>query len=122
MAAPSPKDRAARVLPERAVERLDRLAFWGRRARVRAIRGVAGALGFNIVQKGDYYSTLPDLSEIEGTRERWNRPSELVGVEVDLVAMREHLDGLADRWDDEYVATAGSCATAMSSSSTPRTR
>jgi hypothetical protein len=105
MTALTPKQRAARLLPERTVDQLDRLAFWGRRARVRAVRGLAGALGFNIVQKADYYSTLPVLSELESTRARWNKPSQLVGIDVDVVGMRKLLDQLADRWEADFETT-----------------
>ena len=108
MTALSPKQRAARILPTRTVEQLDRLAYWGRRGRVRAVRGLAGALGFNIVKRDDYYSTLPVLADLEATRARWDRPSELVGIDLDLPGMRKRLDELVDRWEADFRATTGS--------------
>ncbi|HJR25580.1 MAG TPA: class I SAM-dependent methyltransferase [Acidimicrobiales bacterium] len=107
MTALSAKQRAQRVLPARMVERLDRLAFQGRRARIRAVRGLAGAAGFNIVKKDDYYSTLPVLSALEATRAQWDRPSPLVGLHVDVDAMRVRLLDLADRWEVEFSERAG---------------
>ena len=65
---------AGRLLPGSAVSRLDRLLFTLRHGRIRAIHRLFGALGFNIVRKADYYSTLPVLGEIERTRARWDRP------------------------------------------------
>lgn len=106
----SNKQRAAAFLPGFVVEWLDRLVFRWRRGRIRLARRVAGAFGYNIVKRDDYYSVLPVLEEIEQTRERWDRPSELVGVAVDVPALRKRLEGLADRWEDDYVRRAGAWA------------
>ena len=102
----SAKQRAARYLPAYLVDLLDRLAFRMRRVRVRAIHRLFGLFGYNIVKKADYYSTLPVLAEITATRNRWHRPSELAGLDVDLAAMRARLANLADRWEPDFVATA----------------
>lgn len=105
---PSAKQRAQRFLPAFVVDRLDRIVFLLRRARVRAVHRAAGRLGYNIVKRADYYSTLPVLSEIENTRARWDRPSELAGLDVDLPAMKERLASLADRWEADFRRSAGS--------------
>ena len=104
-ARPALRQRVARLLPGPLVTRLDRLVFAARRARIRTAMRIAGRLGFNIVKKADYYSTLPVLAEIEATRDRWDRPSALAGISVDLPSMRTTLSGLADRWEDEFAAT-----------------
>lgn len=104
---PSAKQRVARVLPSAAVRGLDRLVFRARRARIRGVQRVFGALGYNVVKKADYYSTLPVLAEIEQTRARWDRPSELVGVDADVASMSETLSGLVQRWEAEYAADTG---------------
>jgi len=52
-------------------------------------------LGVNVVRTADYYSPLPVLSELERTRERWDRPSELPGLSVDLESMEERLRRIA---------------------------
>lgn len=103
----SARSRAAQVLPDATVDRLDRLVFDARRARIRAVRGAFARLGYNVSRRADYYSPLPVLEDIERTRARWDRPSTLPGVSVDLPAMRERLHGLADRWEVEFRAATG---------------
>lgn len=104
---PSAKQRAARFLPAAVVGFLDRLVFGVRRARIRAVRKVFGALGYNVVKRADYYSTLPVLEDIEKTRERWDRPSALTGITTDVPGMKKLLDELATRWETEFLATTG---------------
>jgi predicted O-methyltransferase YrrM len=106
----SAKQRAAKVLPPRLVEGLDRAVFRARRGRIRAVRRAFAAAGYNVVRRADYYSTLPVLEEIEHTRDRWDRPSQLVGIDVDLPAMRERLAALVADWEDDFQAAAGSYA------------
>lgn len=103
----SPKQRAARILPSAVVQILDTLVFRFRRARIRAVQGFFGLLGYNVVKKADYYSTLPVLLEIEATRARWDRPSELVGLDVDVPVLAKTLQELAGRWEDEFLAETG---------------
>lgn len=104
---PSPKQRFARFLPERVVEALDRFVFSIRRWRIRSTRRAFGVLGLNVVKKADYYSTLPVLDEIERTRERWDRPSSLTGLDVDVSAMMKRLDELYGRWEQEFAEVTG---------------
>lgn len=101
------KQRLQGVLPTALVEALDRLVFVLRRARIRTARRFFALVGFNVVKRRDYYSTLPVLEEIEQTRERWDRPSELPGVAYDVEAMKDRLTALADKWEDDFAAGAG---------------
>jgi hypothetical protein len=101
------KAQAARLLPGRAIERLDRAAFRSRQLRVRGVRRVFGSLGYNVAKRGDYYSPLPVLEDLERTRARWDRPSGLAGVAADLPAIRGRLDQLAHRWNAEFDAVTG---------------
>lgn len=101
------KQRAARWLPATLVDRLDRLVFVLRERRIRLIHRAFGLLGLNIVKRRDYYSTLPVLDEIAATRDRWDRPSALVGLDLDLPQMAARLGELADRWEAEFVAETG---------------
>ena len=103
----SPKQRVARFLPGVVVELLDRVVFRLRRFRIRAVQGFAGLFGYNVVKRADYYSTLPVLSEIEQSRARWDRPSELVGVDADVAGMAKTLQGLAETWEREYAEATG---------------
>jgi hypothetical protein len=101
------KARAAEHLSPEWVERLDRLAFRTRQARLGAIRRGFGALGYNVARKADYYSPLPVLDEIRKTRSRWDRPSELPGLDVDVEALAATLVKLAESWEDDFVETCG---------------
>jgi hypothetical protein len=101
------KQRAAVFLPAPLVARLDRLAFATRRLRVRTVHRLFGLLGFNVVKKADYYSTLPVIGDIEKTRPRWDRPSDLAGLDVDVPGMTKRLGELAQRWEQEFVEATG---------------
>src|SRR3546814_512098 len=103
----SAKQRAARLLPAFLVDALDRMVFGLRRRRIRATRWFFALFGYNIVKKDDYYSTLPVLEEIEKTRERWDRPSPLSGLDIDVPAMKQRLGGLADKWESEFRSSTG---------------
>ncbi|MCW2768981.1 MAG: hypothetical protein JWR27_414 [Aeromicrobium sp.] len=103
----SAKQRVARYLPGHVVESLDKVVFGFRRLRIRTAQRFFGLLGFNIVKKDDYYSTLPVLAEIEQTRARWDRPSELVGIDIDVPTMITTLEGLAERWEEEFATVTG---------------
>ncbi len=96
------KQRVARVAPAGVVEFLDTLAFRLRRGRVRLVHFIGALFGLNVVGRKDYYSTLPVLSELEATRPRWDRPSEMVGVDVNLNVLEKNLGALADAWEDEF--------------------
>jgi hypothetical protein len=103
----STKQRVATVLPAFVVRALDRLVFATRRLRIRGVLRVFGMLGYNVVKRADYYSTLPVLAEIEQTRARWDRPSALAGLDVDVPGMIKRLSELADRWEQEFIDATG---------------
>jgi hypothetical protein len=98
---------ARRVLPSSMITFLDRQVFQLRRGQIRATQRLFSLFGFNIVKKADYYSVLPVLSEIEATRERWDRPSALTGLEIDVEVLAKNLDSLADNWESEFAGFAG---------------
>jgi predicted O-methyltransferase YrrM len=104
---PSVKQRLSRVLPGSLIEWLDGLVFRVRRARIRAVQRLFGRLGLNVVRRTDYYSTLPVAAEIEKTRARWDRPSTLTGLELDVPGMQKRLGELADAWEREFQEAAG---------------
>jgi predicted O-methyltransferase YrrM len=103
---PTLKQRVARVVPASVVEFLDRSAFRARRTRIGFVHWFFGLFGQNVVAKKDYYSTLPVLSEIKATRARWDRPSALAGVDIDVVALQKNLGSLADAWEEEFRSVA----------------
>ncbi|MFL6062327.1 MAG: class I SAM-dependent methyltransferase [Marmoricola sp.] len=101
------KQRVAKVVPMGLVEVLDRLMFGLRRSRIRFTHWFFGLLGQNVVGKKDYYSTLPVLSELKANRARWERPSDLVGVEANVNVLSKTLGQLADSWEEEFRRVAG---------------
>jgi predicted O-methyltransferase YrrM len=59
-------------------------------------------MGLNLTRTTDYYSPLPVLSELRKNVARWYMPSQLVGLNYDLDAMRKSLSDLAARYATEY--------------------
>lgn len=59
-------------------------------------------LGWNVARTADFYSPLPVLSEVAASRESWDRPSELVGVDYDLEAMKSLLAALVETHVGEF--------------------
>ena len=107
MPTPHLRQHLARVLPLGLVDRLDRLVFRVRSARIRAIHGLFARLGLNIAKRADYYSTLPVLGELRQTRSRWDRPSSLAGLQIDVGALCKRLGVMAEQWEDEFRGVAG---------------
>lgn len=101
------KQRVAGFVPSAGVEFLDQLVFRLRRRRIRLAQWFFGLFGYNIVKKADYYSVLPVLSEIEATRERWEKPSALTGVDIDVSVLEKNLGTLADSWEEEFSRETG---------------
>jgi hypothetical protein len=101
------KNLLRKLLPASTIDFLDRLLFNGRRRRIRGTQWFFGLFGFNIVKTADYYSVLPVLSEIESTRARWEKPSALTGVDIDVAALEKKLGTLADNWEDEFIRVTG---------------
>jgi len=96
------KQRVAVFAPASVVEFLDRLVFGLRRSRIRFTHWFFGLFGQNVVATSDYYSTLPVLSELEATRARWEKPSELTGLNINVNALEKNLGELAENWEDEF--------------------
>jgi predicted O-methyltransferase YrrM len=101
------RQRLARILPLSLVNGLDGLVFRIRRARIRALHSFFSRLGLNIAKRADYYSTLPVLAELRESRERWDRPSALPGVDYDLATMTKRLGVLAEQWEEEFREVTG---------------
>lgn len=74
------------------------------RAALRAIERVAHRMGINYARAGDFYSPLPLRERLEATRARWDRPSELVGVDVDRLRQRTLFGALVTRFGSELAA------------------
>ncbi|MCX6396651.1 MAG: class I SAM-dependent methyltransferase [Propionibacteriales bacterium] len=98
---------AGRFLPAVVITFLDGVVFTFRKARIRGARKFFGLFGYNIVKKADYYSVLPVLEEIEATRSRWEKPSALTGLDIDVAGLEKNLGALADAWEDEFSRVTG---------------
>ncbi len=61
-------------------------------------------LGWNVARTADFYSPLPVLAEVAETRGLWDRPSELLGVDYDLEAMKSLLSALVKTRGGEFAA------------------
>ncbi len=58
--------------------------------------------GLNVTLAADYYSPLPDLRRLQKNRSRWSRPSELPGLKIDLVQMKDYWNHLAASFQAEF--------------------
>ncbi len=63
--------------------------------------------GLAVARSRDYYSPLPLVGELAKTRERWDRPSPLTGIEVDLAAQRALLAELVGTHAGELATLPG---------------
>lgn len=79
------------------------LGFLLRHLHRRHIAEVLNAHDLNVARLSDFYSTLPSVEALERTRSRWDRPSELVGVELDLDAMRSLTTRLIGGYHREFL-------------------
>ena len=69
-----------------------------------ALRKALPSLGWNVYPSRDFYSPLPVLSELEKTRELWDKPSEMVGVRYDIEKMKTILERCVEHFGDEYTS------------------
>ncbi len=60
------------------------------------------AYGLNVTLAADYYSPLPDLRRLQENRDRWSRPSELVGLKIDLAQMKDFWSSVAASFLAEF--------------------
>jgi predicted O-methyltransferase YrrM len=58
--------------------------------------------GFVVARKSDYYSPLPSRRRLAATKERWSKPSSLLGVRYDLAAMKTTLSELINAYYEEF--------------------
>ncbi|WP_433964964.1 class I SAM-dependent methyltransferase [Tunturiibacter gelidiferens] len=70
---------------------------------VRAFQWAMDQCGFVVARKSDYYSPLPSRRRLQSTRERWDRPSALLGVEYDLAGMKGTLAELLALYQKEFL-------------------
>ncbi|MCP4202327.1 MAG: class I SAM-dependent methyltransferase [bacterium] len=68
------------------------------------MRRTVSAIGWEVYPSRDFYSPIPVLKELEATREQWDVPSEMVGVEYDVESIKTLLSELVSRYGAEYQA------------------
>lgn len=71
---------------------------------IRLLRGAIRQAGFEVARRKDYYSVLPSVADLAEHRQRWDRPSRLVGVNYDLENMRGLLTQIIGDYHGEYSA------------------
>jgi hypothetical protein len=91
-----------RNFPSWVVQKIDRALFWLRQFYIQTVHRLFRLLGFNIVRSGDFYSPLPRIDELQRNIQRWNKPSSLVGLDLNLMQMKSVLLHLHDRWGGEF--------------------
>ncbi len=77
------------------------------RACLRAAVRAVNRLGFTVARADDYYSPLPVVDALARSRQRWDRPSELPGLHVDLDTLEQRLRQIVGRYGAEYQALPG---------------
>lgn len=68
------------------------------------MRRTVSAIGWEVYPSRDFYSPIPVLKELEATREQWDVPSEMVGVEYELEPIKDLLSELVSNFGAEYQA------------------
>jgi hypothetical protein len=68
---------------------------------VRSLNRGLNHLGWNLQRTADYYSVLPVVTELERTRRRWERASDLPGVEWSLEEMQQLFLEAQTYWQKE---------------------
>lgn len=71
------------------------------RALLRLAERSAHRAGINYARSGDFYSPLPMREQLAATRRRWDRPSELPGIELELDRQLERLNRFAGEFGAE---------------------
>jgi hypothetical protein len=68
-----------------------------KRALLRGLRRTFELCGLNIARRADYYSPLPTETQIHQKRSRWDKPSALGGVNVELPSLKARFSELTSK-------------------------
>jgi predicted O-methyltransferase YrrM len=80
------------------------LGFLVRHLHKRHIREVLNAHDLDVCRLSDFYSPLPSVAALERHRDRWLKPSRLLGIRYDLDAMEILLERLVAQYAAEFEA------------------
>jgi len=84
-----------------------RIIFHYKRYRDKIVSSLCRLAGLNIAKRADYYSTLPMWDQLKQNRKRWDRPSALGGLHLDIDGMKSLLLQLHSQWGKEFGLEAG---------------
>ena len=90
------------VLPERVLNIVARPLKKIKKLRYKSIINASEKAGLNVYPTSDFYSPLPVISDLQKNMSRWCRPSELVGIEYDIEAMKFLIKRLEEQYADEF--------------------
>ena len=74
-----------------------------KRAILRALRRTFELCGLNVARRADYYSPLPTESQLQRNVHRWNKPSSLAGISIDLQQLEHNFARLVQKWLPEFL-------------------
>lgn len=75
-----------------------------KRNATRGQRRLFEAMGYRVALRADYYSPLPLQSSLERNERRWNKPSSMAGVAVDVDLYKRRLGELIGKYAEELRA------------------
>jgi predicted O-methyltransferase YrrM len=67
-------------------------------------RRLVEAIGYKVAKKSDYYSLLPSEFALERHEARWNKPSAMLGISIDIELYKCRLTGLFEKYTEELRA------------------
>lgn len=90
------------ILPEPVIKMVRNPIKKYKNHRYQRIIDASAKAGLNVYPISDFYSPLPVLSELRNNMRRWCRPSELVGVQYNIEAMKSLIERLEGQYADEF--------------------
>jgi hypothetical protein len=74
-----------------------------KRAILHSVRRTFEFCGLNVARRSDYYSPLPTESQLHKNVQRWNKPSSLAGLSIDLLQLEDNFGRLTQNWLREFL-------------------
>jgi hypothetical protein len=75
-----------------------------KRVLLRSLRRSFELCGLNVARRADYYSPLPTESQLLKNLHRWNKPSALTGISIELSQLRDNFERLTENRLQEFLA------------------
>jgi predicted O-methyltransferase YrrM len=90
------------ILPEPVLKMMRGPLTKIRAFRYQQILDASAKAGLTVYPISNFYSPLPVISNLQKNMDRWCRPSELVGIEYDIEAMKSLIERLEEQYADEF--------------------